>query len=122
MTCFTDVSLSWSGRLTQRPGETDVVLRKAVEHDLHPARLHHPFQPVVAVLAADRARDQAAGGVAHALGGGLELAEGRRDRGTLADAGAPGRQRRIGRRAETVMEGTIDVGRDAEIGPAEAVA
>ena len=50
---------SWAApgleRPTKRPGEADVVLGEAVEDDLHAARLHHPFQPVIAVLAADGA-------------------------------------------------------------------
>lgn len=38
----------------QGPGKADVVLGEPVENDLNSARLHHPFQAMVAVLAPDR--------------------------------------------------------------------
>src|SRR6266851_8884677 len=106
--------------LAQRPGEADVVPGQPVEHDLDTARLHHPFQTMIAIFAADRSRGEARRGIAHALGGSLELAEGRGDRRPLADAVAPLVQRRSCRRAEAIVERAVDVGRHAEVGPAEA--
>src|SRR6185437_5944132 len=90
-------SSSWAaGGLSprlKRPGEADGVLGESVENDLHAARFHHPFQPVIAIFAADLARRDALGGIAHGAGGGLELLEGLGDRRALADAPQPARQR-----------------------------
>src|SRR5258708_3746162 len=117
----------WSSRAAaraslQRPGEADVVLGEPVENDLHAARLHHPFQPVIAVFAAEGAGGQALDDIGHALARGLELLEGRGDRRPFAGSLVPGPERRAFDRPDAVVDRAVEIVRYAEISPAEIAA
>jgi hypothetical protein len=65
--------------------------RAAREHDVNPARFHHPFQPMVAILSPPFAGSIRARHLAHTRRNSVEFGEGFRRGGSLAKPRMPDR-------------------------------